>query len=116
MSFKKGDRVASTVSPWMGVGVILNLNENNAKVRWQLDGSCVIVPTQNLRHAYDPFKDGYVRSVHIWINDKGSTIATLNLSYGNSVDILWAKMSARKEYFVGIDGDTIFSDDRAQAA
>lgn len=61
---------------------------------------------------YDIMKDGIVMAVHIYTDEYETPYAELIFAYGGKATIQWNSADQRNEYMPGIDGYTLFYDER----
>ena len=69
------------------------------------------------KRKYDMARDGIVNAVRIYYkNGHGPTpYADLAFAYGGMVTIQWTNVEQRTEYMQGINGYTLFYDEREKA-
>lgn len=61
---------------------------------------------------YNVQRDGIVNAVRIYIDEHATPYADLILAFGGKRTIRWTDVEQRKEYAPGINGYTLFYDER----
>lgn len=67
------------------------------------------------KRKYDVKRDGIVNAVRIYYKSGSTPYADLAFSYGGMVTIQWTNVEQRTEYMSGINGYTLFYDEREKA-
>ena len=67
------------------------------------------------KSKYDVSRDGVISAVRIYYKNGSTPYADLALAYGSMVTIQWTSVEQRREYMSGINGYTLFYDEREKA-
>ena len=68
-----------------------------------------------VKRKYDVSRDGVITAVRIYYKNGPTPYAGLAFSHGGFVTIQWTNVEQRMEYMSGINGYTLFYDEREKA-